>query len=732
MADKWLSVLIAVSFLCFVSANTPEKFRTWLQAEPFKSYNRRIFPRLIQTENVTVTIKYYLIAITGFDEISGQMDTVGYMKVNWNTELLTWNSTDIPVITLPQDNFWLPSLVVANSVTSLFEVGHPSYPVRIENNGDCEWTVGIVAKTACAVDVSYYPFDIQTCKVTLNPWGFTDNQIYLTSNQDSIDLTHYMENVQWELSNSTIETKSVSSTSFLHFTIVMKRRPGYFVINIVIPILILGLLNGMVFILPVDSGERVGFAITAFLTFAVFLTMVSANLPRAAEPMSLLCYFLTLMLVLSALSCVITIMTLRVYHQDEDTVVPRWLRHVVSFLNFEKFKKWCCSSKKSKNSVGADDDSDDDDFDENALPVKKGFDDNKSETSSEETKEEEDDTLHITWRKVGKTLDMFFFGLFVLGTCVIAAFFLDQLWKPTIVLSNSVESLKELGDKSYRIRIDNDGNHEWQVGIVSKTACSIDITYYPFDKQSCNITFNPWGYTIDQIDFITPDMSVDLTHYQENVEWTIGSTLVAKEVKDNSVYINFVLNLERKPGYFIVNMIIPILILSLLNGLVFLLPADSGERVGYAITAFLTFAVFLSMVADNLPKASEPMSMLCYFLTLMLCLSAVSTIVTIFVLRVHHQHEESEVPKYLRHIIAFIKCDKCKKLCCPEDTLKEINPDDEEEEDDDDDELKNRDDTLYITWKVAARVLDYFFFLFFLGSTSAITFFFLIPLALAA
>ncbi|XP_011446312.1 acetylcholine receptor subunit alpha [Magallana gigas] len=427
MADKWLSVLIAVSFLCFVSANTPEKFRTWLKAEPFKSYNRRIFPRLIQTENVTVTIKYYLIAITGFDEISGQMDTVGYMKVNWNTELLTWNSTDIPGITLPQDNFWLPSLVVANSVTSLFEVGHPSYPVRIENNGDCEWTVGIVAKTACAVDVSYYPFDIQTCKVTLNPWGFTDNQIYLTSNQESIDLTHYMENVQWELSNSTIETKSVSSTSFLHFTIVMKRRPGYFVINIVIPILILGLLNGMVFILPVDSGERVGFAITAFLTFAVFLTMVSANLPRAAEPMSLLCYFLTLMLVLSALSCVITIMTLRVYHQDEDTVVPKWLRHVVSFLNFEKFKKWCCSSKKSKNSVGADDDSDDDDFDENALPVKKGFDDNKSETSSEETKEEEDDTLHITWRKVGKTLDMFFFGLFVLGTCVIAAFFLVPL-----------------------------------------------------------------------------------------------------------------------------------------------------------------------------------------------------------------------------------------------------------------------------------------------------------------
>lgn len=47
--------------------------------------------------------------------------------------------------------------------------------------------------------------------------------------------------------------------------------------------------------------------------------------------------------------------------------------------------------------------------------------------------------------------------------------------------------------------------------------------------------------------------------------------------------------------------------------------------------------------------------------------------------------------KYLCYIIVFIKCDKCKKLCCFEDILKEINFDDEEEEDDDDDEFDNYD-----------------------------------------
>lgn len=115
------------------------------------------------------------------------------------------------------------------------------------------------------------------------------------------------------------------------------------------------------------------------------------------------------------------------------------------------------------------------------------------------------------------------------------------------------------------------------------------------------------------------------------MEWIIGSILVVKEVKDNFVYINFVLNLERKFGYFIVNMIIFIFIFSFLNGLVFLLLVDLGECVGYVIMVFLMFVVFFLMVVDNFLKVFEFMFMFCYFLILMLCLSVVFIIVIIFV-----------------------------------------------------------------------------------------------------
>jgi hypothetical protein len=188
----------------------------------------------------------------------------------------------------------------------------------------------------------------------------------------------------------------------------MKRRPGYFLVNMVIPIVILGLLNGLVFLLPADSGERVGYAVTAFLTFAVFLTMVSENLPKASQPMSLLCYFLTLMLVMSALSTVITIMTLRVYHQDESTEIPKWLKHVTSFFTGRKCKKW-----REKGEI--------------EPPLRKPSDLTDEFEDEEPVYYYDYDLDDIQWKTVGELLDWFFFIMFLIGTLVVAIFFLVPL-----------------------------------------------------------------------------------------------------------------------------------------------------------------------------------------------------------------------------------------------------------------------------------------------------------------
>lgn len=232
--------------------------------------------------------------------------------------------------------------------------------------------------------------------------------------------------------------------------------------------------------------------------------------------------------------------------------------------------------------------------------------------------------------------------------------------------------------------------------------------------------------------------TIDQTFYQENVEWTLEKTSVEATTKNGISYLTFKIKIMRRPLYFLVNMVIPILILGLLNGLVFILPASSGERVGYAVTAFLTFAVFLTMVSDNLPKTSNPMSLLSYFLILMCIMSCFSTVITIMSLRVYAHEEEEPVPMYLRHIVAFINCRKFKKrFCKPKDPMEDEVDVDEHPDWFEDEGFKPPpepepvDLMEDITWKDVGEWLDFFLFLLFLGGTVLIAVFFLVPLVLA-
>ncbi len=46
----------------------------------------------------------------------------------------------------------------------------------------------------------------------------------------------------------------------------------------------------------------------------------------------------------------------------------------------------------------------------------------------------------------------------------------------------------------FRAVISHKGRVHWEPGGVFKTMCEIDITYYPFDEQKCELTFGAWSY----------------------------------------------------------------------------------------------------------------------------------------------------------------------------------------------------------------------------------------------
>ena len=160
----------------------------------------------------------------------------------------------------------------------------------------------------------------------------------------------------------------------------------------------------------------------------------------------------------------------------------------------------------------------------------------------------------------------------------------------------------------YRVDIFCNGVVVWSPFFNWITSCDIDATYFPFDVQKCRVEFMNWMHTVHLLNFtVSSNKSIDTTPCKMSTDWTITSTSTGSFVTENLYpFVYFELVLERVPIYFIFNIVVPTVCLSLLSTFVFLLPAESGEKIGLSITTLMSYSVIFLMISDVLPKNSRP------------------------------------------------------------------------------------------------------------------------------
>ncbi|KAL8588660.1 hypothetical protein ACOMHN_001977 [Nucella lapillus] len=209
----------------------------------------------------------------------------------------------------------------------------------------------------------------------------------------------------------------------------------------------------------------------------------------------------------------------------------------------------------------------------------------------------------------------------------------------------------ELGNDAMLISVTSDGVIIWEPGIVTETSCAVNIGKYPFDTQKCDIRYLTWMHTNRTLTVAPEFDSINLDAQLPNGEWDITMT-ESRPYSYPSTYrlgwehtgTTFVVFLRRKRTFYILNTIIPVVMLSLLNVLVFILPADCGERMALAVTVLLSFTVYLGIISDNMPKTSESLSVLAVYLTTLLAVSTMSVCCAGLVLNIHHRDPSHPVP----------------------------------------------------------------------------------------
>jgi len=238
-----------------------------------------------------------------------------------------------------------------------------------------------------------------------------------------------------------------------------------------------------------------------------------------------------------------------------------------------------------------------------------------------------------------------------------------QVWTPAIIVASSATKEIYVLQSWNQVRINKNGEVIVIQAVLVESSCSMNVKHYPFDTQACDTLLMSLVYMFYEVNVTKRNHGVNLGLYTENSLWDIVSTTVDSELIPTGVQmqIHFIFNLKRKAQYVTVNVLLPIMCLSLLNTLVFLLVPESGERVGYCITTLLAIAVYMTIIMETLPQSSTPVPLISYKLVGDLVSSALIILFVILNLRIHGQSDDKPVPACIQAFYRCLTCTVCKR-----------------------------------------------------------------------
>ncbi|VDD76089.1 unnamed protein product [Mesocestoides corti] len=195
----------------------------------------------------------------------------------------------------------------------------------------------------------------------------------------------------------------------------------------------------------------------------------------------------------------------------------------------------------------------------------------------------------------------------------------NRVWKPDIVLFNNADGNYEVVWQP-NLLVHHDGSILWMPPAVYESSCAIDVEYFPFDEQECEMKFGSWAFDATRISmgFYSKLDFVDLSDYWKNGAWDLvdvpGRIVNTTSGGVQNTYIVYTIKLRRKTLFYTVNLIAPCVMISLLSICVFYLPSDAGEKVTLAISIVVALVVFLILVSKILPPTSTTVPLISRYL----------------------------------------------------------------------------------------------------------------------
>ncbi|XP_036390624.1 neuronal acetylcholine receptor subunit alpha-5 [Megalops cyprinoides] len=263
------------------------------------------------------------------------MTTNVWMKQEWVDMKLRWNPDDYQGITsirVPSDSIWTPDIVLYDNADGRFE-GTVTKAV-VKYDGTISWTPPANYKSACTIDVTFFPFDLQNCSMKFGSWTYDGSQVDILLEDYHVDKRDYFDNGEWEIVTATgnrgFRTDGSCSYPSITYSFIIRRLPLFYTLFLIIPCIGLSFLTVLVFYLPSNGGEKISLCTSVLVSLTVFLLVIEEIIPSSSKVIPLIGEYLVFTMIFVTLSIVITVFAINIHHRSSAThhgMAP-WVRRV--------------------------------------------------------------------------------------------------------------------------------------------------------------------------------------------------------------------------------------------------------------------------------------------------------------------------------------------------------------------------------------------------------------------
>ncbi|XP_041642679.1 neuronal acetylcholine receptor subunit beta-4 [Cheilinus undulatus] len=313
-------------------ADSEERLMNWLLGK--SRYNPLIRPAVNRSARVTVRLQVSLAQLISVNEREQIMTTNVWLTQHWEDYRLSWDPAKyegIDKLRIPSRHIWLPDIVLYNNADGTYEVTVFTNAIVL-SNGTINWLPPAIYKSACKIEVKHFPFDQQNCTLKFRSWTYDHTEIDLILKSEAASMDDFTPSGEWDIlalpGRRTVNPLDPTYVD-LTYDFIIKRKPLFYTINLIIPCVLITSLAILVFYLPSDCGEKMTLCISVLLALTVFLLLISKIVPPTSLDVPLIGKYLMFTMVLVTFSIITSVCVLNVHHRSPSThTMPSWVKMI--------------------------------------------------------------------------------------------------------------------------------------------------------------------------------------------------------------------------------------------------------------------------------------------------------------------------------------------------------------------------------------------------------------------